>query len=113
MIRFVALLLIGPWLIVLGFLYWLYARRRVAHGVPRGFDIAVLVVAALSTIVFTALAFEAGSRAVLQANVDPVWKQMAAAWAAYPAYFCVLFLGLLRHWIAGWRQRRLEHTANR
>lgn len=113
MIRFVALLLIGPWLIVLGFLYWLYVRRRVPHGVPRGFDIAVLIVAALSTIVFTALAFEAGSRAALQANVDPVWKQMAAAWAAYPAYFCVLFLGLLTHWIAGRRQRRLARTAGR
>lgn len=106
MIRFVALLLIGPWLIVLGFLYWLYARRRVAHGVPPAFDVAVLAVAAISTITFTALAFEAGSHAALQANVDPVWKQMAAAWAAYPAYFCVLFLGLLRHWIAGWRQKR-------
>ena len=100
MIRFVALLLIGPWLIVLGFLYWLYVRRRVANGVPASFDIGVLVVAALSTIAFTALAFEAGARAALQANVDPVWKQMAAAWAAYPAYFIVLFFGLLRHWLS-------------
>lgn len=113
MIRFVALLLIGPWLIVLGFLYWLYVRRRAANGVPASFDVAVLIVAALSTIVFTALAFEAGAVAAARSGVDPVWKQMAAAWAAYPAYFCVLFLGLLRHWIAGRRQRRLARTAGR
>lgn len=112
MIRFVALLLIGPWLIVLGVLYWLYVRRRVAHGVPARFDVAVLVVAALSTIVFTALAFEAGAVAAARSGVDPVWKQMAAAWAAYPAYFCVLFLGLLTHWAAGWRHRHVVRTAN-
>ncbi|HEU0276655.1 MAG TPA: hypothetical protein VFQ95_02360 [Rhodanobacteraceae bacterium] len=110
MVRFIGLLLIGPWLIVLGFLYWLYARRRAANGVPAHFDVGVLIVAALSTIVFSALAFDAGARAAMRANVDPVWKQMAAAWAAYPAYFIVLFLGLLRHWIAGWLLRRKGHT---
>lgn len=106
MVRFVALLLIGPWLIVLGFLYWLYVRRRVANGVSAGFDVAVLVIAALSTVMFSALAFEAGATAALRAQTDPIWKQIAAAWAAYPAYFCVLFLGLARHWIAGWRERQ-------
>lgn len=106
MVRFIGLLLIGPWLIVLGFLYWLYARRRAANGVPAYFDAAVLVLAALSTIIFSALAFEAGANAALRANTDPVWKQIAAAWAAYPAYFIVLFFGLLRHWVAGWLRRR-------
>ncbi|HEX7369067.1 MAG TPA: hypothetical protein VF284_02130 [Rhodanobacteraceae bacterium] len=104
--RFVALLLIGPWLIVLGFLYWLYARRRAAHGIPAAFDAIILIVAVCSTVVFTAVAFEAGAVAAQRAGVDPVWKQMAAAWAAYPAYFVVLFIGLLTHWIAGWRERR-------
>jgi hypothetical protein len=106
MARFIGLLLIGPWLIVLGFLYWLYARHRVAHGVPAAFDVSVLVLAAASTIIFSTLAFEAGASAALHAQTDQVWKQIAAAWAAYPAYFLVLFLGLLRHWVAGWLLRR-------
>ena len=113
MMRFVALLLIGPWLIVLGFLYWLYVRRRAAHGVSRAFDIGVLVVAVLSTIFFSSLAFEGGARAAARAGVDPVWKQMAAAWAAYPAYFIVLFLGLLRHWLAGKSKQRASTTDDR
>lgn len=103
MARFVGLLLIGPWLVILGLLYWLYARRRAAHGVPPGFDVAVLVVAAISAIVCSAWAFEAGAAATTRGAVDPVWKQVVAAWAAYPAFFIVLFFGLLRHWLAGRR----------
>lgn len=105
MARFVGLLLIGPWLVVLGFLYWLYARRRAANGIPAAFDVGVLVVAALSTIVFSVLAFEAGATAAARAQADPIWNQVAAAWAAYPAYFIVLFLGLARHWLARPRRR--------
>lgn len=103
--RFIALLLIGPWLVVLGFLYWLYARRRVANGVSAAFDVVILILAAISTIVFTALAFETGAHAAARAHVDLVWKQMAAAWAAYPAFFMVLFAGLAWHW---WARRRFR-----
>jgi hypothetical protein len=50
MARFVALLLIGPWLLVLGWLYWLYVRRRAANGVSARFDIGVLAIAALASL---------------------------------------------------------------
>lgn len=113
MIRFVALFLIGPWLIILGFLYWLYARRRVAHGIPAAFDVAIIVIAVCSTVFFSALAFDAGAVAASRAGVDPVWKQMAAAWAAYPAYFIVLFIGLATHWIAGRVRKRAARLAKR
>ena len=106
MVRFIGLLLIGPWLVILGLLYWLYARRRAANGVPRSFDVAVLIVAAISTIVFSVWAFEAGAAAAARGIVDPIWKQVLAAWVAYPAFFIVLFFGLLRHWIAGRRIAR-------
>lgn len=111
MARFIGLLLIGPWLVVLGFVYWLYVRRRAANGISAGFDAGVLIVAAISTIAFSGWAFTAGAVVAARPGIDPVWKQMAAAWAAYPAYFIVLFLGLARHWIAGRRRRRAGRTA--
>jgi hypothetical protein len=90
---FVALLLIGPWLAVLGWLYWLYVRRRVPNGIPAGFDAGVLVIAAAATIACTL----AGYQAAL-GHGGPIWKQVAAALGAYAGFNAVLLFGLARHW---------------
>jgi hypothetical protein len=99
MAQFVALLLIGPWLIVLGWLYWLYVRRRAAHGVAARFDVGVLVVAALATIVCTSVGYQ-----VALGHGGPIWKQVAAALGAYAGFNLVLALGLLYH---AWQRRRM------
>jgi hypothetical protein len=95
MARFIALLLIGPWLVVLGWLYWLYVRRRAANGIPASFDVGVLVAAALSTIACTAIGYGAAF-----GHGGPIWKQAAAALGAYAGFNAVVLLGLLRHWLA-------------
>ncbi|HET7610697.1 MAG TPA: hypothetical protein VFK29_02800 [Rhodanobacteraceae bacterium] len=95
MARFVALLLIGPWLLVLGWLYWLYVRRRAANGVSARFDIGVLAIAALATIASTAFGYQAAL-----GHGGPIWKQVAAALGAYAGFNVVVLFGLLRHWLA-------------
>jgi hypothetical protein len=95
MARFVALLLIGPWLLVLGWLYWLYVRRRVANGVSVRFDVGVLAIAALATIASTAFGYQAAL-----GHGGPIWKQVAAAHGAYAGFNVVVLFGLLRHWLA-------------
>jgi hypothetical protein len=102
--QFVALLLIGPWLVVLGWLYWLYVRRRAANGVSARFDIAVLVVAALATIASTAFSYQAAL-----GHGGPIWKHVAAALGAYAGFNIVMLFGLLRHWLA----RERVTSANR
>ena len=101
MARFVALLLIGPWLIVLGWLYWLYVRRRAGDGIPARFDAGVLAVAAVMTIACTAIGYEAAL-----GHGGAIWKQVAAALAAYAGFNAVLLFGLLRHWLASRRRGR-------
>ena len=98
MVRFIALLLIGPWLAVLGWLYWLYVRRRAANGVPAGFDVGVLLVAAIATIACTSIGYQAAL-----GHGGPIWKQIAAPLAAYAGFNVVLLVGLLSHW---WPHRR-------
>ena len=93
MARFIALLLIGPWLAVLGWLYWLYVRRRAANGVSAGFDVGVLLVAAVATIACTAIGYQAAL-----GHGGPIWKQVAAPLAAYAGFNAVLLFGLLWHW---------------
>lgn len=95
MARFVALLLIGPWLLVLGWLYWLYVRRLVANGVSVRFDVGVLAIAALATIASTAFGYQAAL-----GHGGPIWKQVAAALGAYAGFNVVVLFGLLRHWLA-------------
>lgn len=97
MARFIALLLIGPWLIVLGWLYWLYVRRRAANGISARFDVGVLIVSAIATVACTAIGYEAAL-----GHGGAIWKQVAAALAAYAGFNLVILFGLLRHW----RRRR-------
>jgi hypothetical protein len=95
MAQFVALLLIGPWLAVLGWLYWLYVRRRAANGVSAHFDVGVVVIAALATIACTSFGYQAAL-----GHGGPIWKQVAAALGAYAGFNIVVLFGLLRHWLA-------------
>lgn len=98
MARFIALLLIGPWLVVLGWLYWLYVRRKVANGIPARFDAGVLLIAALATIACSAFGYQAAL-----GHGGAIWKQVAAALGAYAGFSLVLACGLLCH---AWRRRR-------
>lgn len=95
MARFIALLLIGPWLGVLAWLYWMYVRRRAANGIPAHFDVAVLVIAALATIASTAFGYQAAL-----GHGGPIWKQVAAALGAYAGFTVVMLFGLLWHRLA-------------
>ena len=100
MARFVALLLIGPWLVVLGWLYWLYVRRRATNSVPAGFDVGVLIASAAATVACTAIGYEAAL-----GHGGAIWKQVAAALGAYAGFSVVILSGLSWHWLARHRQR--------
>lgn len=103
MARFIALLLIGPWLIVLGWLYWLYVRKRAANGIPARFDIGVLIVSAVATVACTVIGYQAAL-----GHGGPIWKQAAAALGAYAGFNLVILFGLSWHWLA----RRRQHASH-
>jgi hypothetical protein len=92
MARFIALLLIGPWLVVLGWLYWLYARRRAARGVSARFDAGVLLASAVAAVACTAIGYEAAL-----GHGGAIWKQVAAALGAYAGFTLVILFGLMWH----------------
>ena len=94
MARFLALFLLTPCLIVLGWLYWMYVRRRATNDVPARFDAMILVVAAVCAIVGASVAYEAAI-----GHGDRIWKQLIAPVGAYAGFNIVLFAGLLRHWL--------------
>lgn len=93
MARFIALLLIGPWLAVLAWLYWLYVRKSHATRQQARVDAIIVVAAFAMTIVGTLVGWEAAF-----GHAGRIWKQVAAALGAYAGFNLVLGIGLLRHW---------------
>lgn len=100
MASLVALLLVGPWLAVLSWLYWLYARRQHC-GASARFDACMLLAAWLAAITLAVTAYQLAA-----GHAGPIWKQVLAAWVAYPAFAAVLFPGLAWHWRTSRRAAR-------
>ncbi|MGH8213836.1 MAG: hypothetical protein ACREPP_11480 [Rhodanobacteraceae bacterium] len=97
--RFLAVLLLTPWLAVLGWLYWLYARRVHGAHTRARVDAAFLVIAFIAAIACAEITY------VLETGIaGAIWKQIAAALACYAGFSTVLLVGLLRH--ARLRRRR-------
>ena len=97
--RLLAVLLLGPWLAVLAWLYWLYVRRTHGAHTRAGFDALILVLAAVAAVAGADMAY------VMESGVaGAIWKQVAAVLVAYAAFSAVLAFGLARHlWL---RKRR-------
>lgn len=104
MARFVALLLIGPWLIVLGWLYWMYVRRSHAGRQSARRDACIVVIAFAAAIVGAAVAWQAA-----MGHGGPIWKFVASPLGAYLGFNLVLGYGLLRHWR---HTRRVANTTS-
>ena len=82
-------LLIAPWLAVLGWAYWARTRRHAVRG-GRGPDTAALVLAATVAVVLSLAAY-----ADAAPIYGPMWKFIFAALAAYGGFVGVLALALL------------------
>lgn len=100
------MLLVGPWLAVLSWLYWLYARKHAWNRISARFDALMLVAAWLAAIVCAATAYQ-----LAIGHSDPIWKHIIAAWVAYPGFAVVLFWGLARHWAAARHDRAVTPDA--
>ncbi len=99
--RFLAVLLLAPWLGVLGWLYWLYVRRVHGAHTRARIDAFFLIAAALAAIACADITY------VLETGIaGPIWRQIAAALACYAGFSTVLLIGLLHH--AGLRRRRMR-----
>src|SRR5690348_1443682 len=93
-----AVLLLGPWLAVLAWLYWLYVRRTFGAHTRAGVDVLILVLAGIAAIAGADIAY------VMESGVaGAIWKQVAAVLASYAAFSAVLAFGLARH---AWLRKR-------
>ncbi|WP_017460573.1 hypothetical protein [Dyella ginsengisoli] len=106
--RYLALLLLAPWLAVLGWAYFAYPKSLPRTVGRRAFDLTALLAAAVATVGAAVLGYEA----VELPHVDQfgrasgaIWQQVLPALYGYGACVAVLLLALGLRWLV-WGRRR-------
>lgn len=105
--RYLAIILLAPWLLILAWAYWAYPKSLPRTRARRAFDLAALLVSAVAALQCAVIGFEAAGVPEV-GEFGPasgaIWQQVLPALYGYGA--CVLVLGVamwLRHLI--WRTR--------
>lgn len=105
--RYLALLLLAPWLVVLGWAYFAYPKSLPRTLGRRAFDVAALIAATVATVAAALRGYEA----VEPPRVDgfgrasgAIWQQVLPALYGYGACVAVLLLALGLRWLA-WGRR--------
>jgi hypothetical protein len=106
--RYLAILLLAPWLLILGWAYFAYPKSLPRTAARRAFDLVVLLLAAIAAGWSAARGFDAVQvPAVGQfgRSSGAIWQQVLPALYGYGACVAVLALAtLVRHFI--WRRAR-------
>lgn len=95
--RYLALLLLAPWLAILGWAYFAYPKSLPRTVGRRGFDVAVLLLAAVATVGAALLGYETVQLppvAQFGRSSGAIWQQVLPALYGYGACVAVLLVGL-------------------
>lgn len=103
--RYLAILLLAPWLLILCWAYWAYPKNLPRSASRRWFDAVALMLAAVVTVAFAMIGFDSatvpGQNELGRAS-GGIWKQVLPALYGYGAFTAALILALLlRHLIWG------------
>ncbi|MGA0586778.1 hypothetical protein ACO2Q2_06565 [Dyella sp. KRB-257] len=96
--RYLALLLLAPWLVILGWAYFAYPKSLPRTAGRRGFDVAVLLLAVAATVAAAVLGYETVQLppvARFGRSSGAIWQQVLPALYGYGAWVAVLLLGLI------------------
>jgi hypothetical protein len=105
--RYLAILLLAPWLLILGWAYWTYPKSLPRTRVRRSFDLAALLLAAFAAVECASTAFDTANVPTV-GQYGPasgaIWQQVLPALYGYGACVLVLVLAMIvRHLL--WRPR--------
>lgn len=107
MMRYLPLLLMGPWLLILAWVYWAYPKSLPKIWTRRLFDLVALALAAWVTIWLAAWGYDSFPGVtvdVLGKRSGAIWQQVGPALYAYGGFSVVMISAALLRW-ALWRRR--------
>ncbi|WP_266170440.1 hypothetical protein [Dyella subtropica] len=105
--RYLAILLLTPWLLILGWAYWAYPKSLPRTSVRRTFDLVVLLLAAVAAVQSAVLGFEAAtvpSVGQFGPSSGAIWQQVLPALYGYGACVVVLVVAMVVRYLI-WRSK--------
>ncbi|WP_285405653.1 hypothetical protein [Luteibacter sp. ME-Dv--P-043b] len=96
--RYLALMLLAPWLIVLGWAYWQYPKSLVTNATRRAFDVLALLAAVVASIQAALVSFDAVELPPADSfgpKSGAIWQQVVPALWGYGAFVAVLVVALI------------------
>jgi hypothetical protein len=108
MLRYLALLLLAPWLLILGWAYFTYPKSLPRTAARRAFDWVALLLAVVAAAWCAMLGFDAAPLPTVDGfgrASGAIWRQVLPVLLGYGACVAVLLLALLLRQ-AVWRPTR-------
>jgi hypothetical protein len=105
--RYLALMLLAPWLLVLGWAYWQYPKALLSNRTRRGFDVLALLAAVAASIQSALIAFDAVELPTADQfgpKSGAIWQQVVPALWGYGAFVAVLAVALVVRQLV-WKKR--------
>jgi hypothetical protein len=96
--RYLAILMLAPWLLILGWAFWAYPKSLPRRRMRRGFDLAALLLAAFAAVECANTAFDTATvpAAGQYGHASgAIWQQVLPALYGYGACVVVLALALI------------------
>lgn len=112
--RFLSILLLAPWLLILCWAYWSYPKSLPRSPARRGFDALALLLAAVATVGAAVTGYDRVVLPVAGALGRPsgaIWQQVLPALYGYGAFTAVLLLALLLRQLIWGRRRQSLRSA--
>ncbi|MBT2117296.1 hypothetical protein KK141_02280 [Dyella sp. LX-66] len=108
--RYLAILLLAPWLVILGWAYWAYPKGLPRTTARRAFDLLAVMGAAVAAVGSAVAGFEAAVVPSVGQFGPPsgaIWQQVLPALYGYGACVAVLVVALLLRALI-WGRRRVD-----
>jgi hypothetical protein len=106
--RYLAILLLAPWLLILCWGYWAYPKNLPRTSARRIFDFVALLLAMIASAQCALVGFDVAELPTVDGfgrASGAIWQQVLPALYGYGAFIAVLLLAmLLRHRL--WKRRR-------
>ncbi|SEP06259.1 hypothetical protein SAMN02800692_3485 [Luteibacter sp. UNC138MFCol5.1] len=96
--RYLAIMLLAPWLIVLGWAYWAYPKSLPRNITRRSFDVLALLAATVAAIQSAVVAYDAVELPAADEfgpKSGAIWQQVVPALYGYGAFLAVLLVALI------------------
>lgn len=107
MMPLLSLLLLGPWLVILGWAYWAFPKSLPRTRPRRAFDAAALLLAAIAAVSMAAWVYNSFTGPTVDSygrHSGAIWQHVAPVLYAYGGFSAVLVTALLLRMVL-WRRR--------